>query len=135
MKIIYKHSEECRKREVQEMRTDPEYRRLLEKHGCTLDIHNMEIFTMENVQEKKHQIQKAIAELERRERQQHRGDKQAQLNKTMRSILLEQMDVAEVYSPPGIVAMAQQMGLRGGWSLDLTTCDNNEHTRDLIVNV
>ena len=85
----------------------------------------MEIYTIENVQEKKHQVQKAIAEIERKERARHQNAKQNQLNRTMRSILMEQMDVAEVYSPPRIAEMARQMGLRGGWSLDLTTCDKD----------
>ena len=36
---------------------------------------------------------------------------------------MEQMDVAEVYSPPRRAEMASRMGLRPGWSLDFTTCD------------
>ena len=60
----------------------------------SLEICNMEIYTIENVQEKKHQVQKAIAEIERKERAQHQHAKQSQLNRTMRSILMEQMDVA-----------------------------------------
>ena len=31
------------------------------------------------------------------------------------------VDVAEVYSPPRIVTVAEAAGLRGGFSLDLTT--------------
>ena len=39
--------------------------------------------------------------------------------------MFEQMEVAEVYSPPRVAKMAKQMGLRAGWSLDLTTRDEN----------
>ena len=35
------------------------------------------------------------------------------------------MDVAEVYGPPRVISMAQQCGLNAGWSLDLTTTDEN----------
>ena len=43
----------------------------------------------------------------------------------MLNMLTEQMQVAEVYSPPRVAEMANQMGMRGGWSLDLTTCDTD----------
>ena len=35
------------------------------------------------------------------------------------------MEVAEVYSPPRVTRMAEQMGLRAGWALDLTTHDDD----------
>ena len=67
--------------------------------------------------------------------------KQNQLNQMMRTILFEQMDVAEAYSRPRIAAMAEKMGLRAGWSLDLTTCDeegrpwdfNNSQMRNAAI--
>ena len=48
-----------------------------------------------------------------------------QLNRTMLNMVVKQMQVSEVYSPPRIVEMANKMGLRGGWSLDLTTHDED----------
>ena len=42
-------------------------------------------------------------------------------------MVVNQMQVSEVYSPLRVVKMANRMGLRGGWSLDLTTHD--EHGR------
>ena len=39
--------------------------------------------------------------------------------------MFERMEVAEVYSPPRVAKMAKQMGLRAGWRLHLTTCDEN----------
>ena len=35
------------------------------------------------------------------------------------------VDVAEIYSPPRIADMANRMNMKGGWSLDLTTEDEN----------
>ena len=49
----------------------------------------------------------------------------SQINIKMLSMLTEQMEVAEVYSPPRVVEMANRMGMRGGWSLDVTTCDTD----------
>lgn len=43
---------------------------------------------------------------------------------------VKDMDVAEVYSPPRIAEMVTRMGLRGGWSLDLTTQDDEGHGWD-----
>ena len=40
-------------------------------------------------------------------------------------MLINNMQVAEVYGPPRVVEMANRMGLRGGWSFDLTTTDED----------
>ena len=32
--------------------------------------------------------------------------------------------ISEIYSPPRVVPHANKRGFRGGWSLDLTTCDS-----------
>ncbi len=37
------------------------------------------------------------------------------------------VDVAEVYSPPRITKMAEGMGLKAGWALDLTTTDPEDN--------
>ena len=131
-KIMYHHSQAYRDRIIEHMKYDPEYRRLLEKHGFAMGINDMEGMTREQVQEKKHQIQRTIAEIEQRKRQLQWSAKRDQLNSTMRRILLERMDVAEIYNRPRIAEMAHKMGLRAGWSLDLTTCD--EHGRPYDFN-
>ena len=76
-------------------------------------------------------VKKATAHIQSRmeeERIQMNRNKQnnlgAQLNQTMLNTLIGNMQVAEVYSPPGIVKMANKMGFRGGWSLDLTANDD-----------
>ena len=40
-------------------------------------------------------------------------------------LVAEEIDVAEIYSPPRVTKRAEQWGLRGGWSLDLTTRDSD----------
>ncbi len=47
----------------------------------------------------------------------------SELNAEMLNLVTSGMDVAEIYSPPRIACKATEMGLRGGWSLDLTTTD------------
>ena len=124
-KINYHHSNECRARIIEHMKGDPEYRRLLEKHGYIIGMVLNEALTKVQVNEKKHQVQKAMAEIERKERQCMRGYKEGQLNCAMRQMMFENMEVAEIYSPPRITKRARRMGLRAGWSFDLTTCDEN----------
>ena len=55
----------------------------------------------------------------------------------MIQLVSDGMGVAEIHSPPRICRKATEMGLRGGWSLDLTTKDLREaldelHRRDAI---
>ena len=56
----------------------------------------------------------------------HDDDKTAKLlslETTMTNMMRVSMDVAEVYSPERVTAMAKKMGLNAGWALDLTTTD------------
>ena len=50
-------------------------------------------------------------------------DVSSQLNQTMLQMVVSEMDVAEFYSPPRMTEMAKKMGLRAGWSMDITTND------------
>ena len=45
------------------------------------------------------------------------------MTRTMVKNLLAKIEVAEVYSPPRVTQMAESLGLRAGWALDLTTTD------------
>ena len=140
-KINYHHSDECRKRLIEHIEEDPSYRRLLERHGFTLDMVQSEILTEPQIQEKRALIRNAVYEIQRKERQRQRGSKEGHLNQTMRDLMCEQMEVVEVYSPPRIVEMVWKMGLRVGWGLDLITYDeegrpwdfNNKHMRNAAI--
>ena len=51
----------------------------------------------------------------------------------MLQTLIANMDVAEFYSPQRVTSIAKQMGLRAGWSLDLTTQDIDGRAWDFNV--
>ena len=51
--------------------------------------------------------------------------KQQVLNQTLMSMTETSMDVVEVCSPERVTKVAESMGLNAGWSLDLTTSDEN----------
>ena len=62
-----------------------------------------------------------------------RNNLSKQFDQTMLQTLIAAMDVAEFYSPPRITEMAAKMGLRAGWSLDLTTNDEDGRAWDFNV--
>ena len=44
----------------------------------------------------------------------------------MMKLVTEEIDVAEIYSPPRLAVTAKELELKAGWSLDLTTKDTPE---------
>ena len=97
---------------------------LVYKHVPQQQAGDVEIVTEEQVAEKRKHVLKAIQNIEQRERL-DRGNLGQQLSHTMVKNLLAEIEMAEVYSPPRVTRMAEQMGLRAGWALDLTTCDDD----------
>ena len=55
----------------------------------------------------------------------HRSDVERRFDKVMMEMLIANVQVAEVHSPPRVAAMAKGMGLKAGWSFDLTTRDTD----------
>ena len=53
-----------------------------------------------------------------------------ELNSVVRQMCAMGVDVFEMYSPPRVVALAKRYGLREGFSLDLTTQDENGNPWD-----
>ena len=49
---------------------------------------------------------------------------------TITALPLAGVDITEIYSPRRVVEMAEQMGLRGGFSLDFTTGWNFDNSED-----
>ena len=43
----------------------------------------------------------------------------------MMKLVAGEMDVADIDSPPRVAARAKELGLRAGWSLDLTIKDKD----------
>ena len=56
-----------------------------------------------------------------------------QLDQIMLQKLVAAMDVAEFYSPPRVADVAMKIGLRAGWSLDLTTHDTDGRAWDFNI--
>ena len=141
------------------MQDDPFYRSLVNKHegmktdGGVDDVALLEdgpeLMNEEQVKAAIAHVTKAIAVIEGKldaeklklKTTTQMTDRERQLNITMARMLRHQMEVAEVYSPPRIIKMAQEIGLRAGWSLDLTTYDeygrqwdfNNAQMRNAAV--
>lgn len=112
-RIGYNHNTTCRTRILQVMRDDTEYRRLVHKHETHQQAGDVEVFIEAQMSERKHNLQKA-----------------RQLSHTLFHNLLMQMEVAEVYIPPRVTKMAEQLGLRAGWASDLTTHDDDGRAWD-----
>ena len=71
-------------------------------------------YAKERLQETKNELEMEV-----------RGCLDDKLNETMLNMVVKQIQVSEVYSPPRVVEMVNKMGLRGGWSLDLTSQDED----------
>ena len=109
---------------LEAMKEDPEYRQLAYKHVLRQEAGDIEIFIEEQVAEKRKNVMKAIHSIEQRERR-DRGNLGQQLYHTMIKNLLAEIEVAEVHSPPRVIRMVEQMGLRVGWAFDLTIYDED----------
>ena len=119
-KLKYNHSEECRARILEEMKSDPQYRSLMEKHGHVSNEQSVEMVTDVQREEMLGHIRKAIYYINQ-SKERIRSPIEHGLDKAMMELLIANIEVAEVYSPPRVVTMAKTMGLKAGWSLDLTT--------------
>ena len=74
-KLLYHHSETCRQRVINHMKEDPEYRRLLHKHGYTMEVSVVEVMDQSQMKEKQKQVLRALDQIQRKERQQQHGAK------------------------------------------------------------
>ena len=118
-KLNYNHSAECRERILQQMKADPQYRNLMEKHGIDVEVANLDLVFEIQRDEMLGHVRKAIYHIDQTSGRQ-RSDTEGKLDKAMMELLITNMQVAEIYSPPRVTAMARSMGLRPGWSLGFT---------------
>ena len=123
-KLNYNHSAECRERILNHMKDDPQYRSLMEKHGIAHESSSLEMISEVEREEMLGHVRKAIYQVNNMPTRQ-KSDTERKLDKAMMELLIANMQVAEVYSPPRVTAMARAIGLRAGWSLDLTTRDSD----------
>ena len=91
---------------------------------------DIDLVTEEYYEERLGHIRKAIHHVERKVKQEGRAGLGVQLDQTTFQMLIASMDVAEVYSPPRVKQLAREMGLRAGWSLELTTQDTDGRAWD-----
>ena len=120
-RLGYNHNEVCRKRLTTAMKQDLAYRELMQKHGNgEIDMASEELW-----KEQIGKVKKAIYQIEAKIRREKQQVLDAQLDKTIAKMLRANIDVAEFYSPERVTKVAQTMGLKVGWSLDLTTQDSD----------
>ena len=130
-RLGYNHSTACRNRVMEAMSEDPEYKHLVQKQIRNELKKHLEVIIEEQRHEQITHVKKAILAIET---QQHHDQRDRKMNAVMMELLLNPMDVAEVYSPPRVATMVRGMGLRQGWSLDLTTCDRDGRSWDFNTN-
>ena len=111
------------------MTKDPEYRALVDKHGKAMGEKKVAMITYEMHQQHSKWARQAITMVEQKARVESTNLGQL-VNICMMEELLRGMEVAEVYGPPRAVELARRMGLRAGWSLDITTCDEDGKSWD-----
>ena len=121
-RIGFSHSQSCRERITELMKHDPEYSQLVGKRSQEGVEKEIKMLTEQDLGVQKKHVRDAIHHI-RRKVLAPGEDLGTQIDHTMLGMVAEQIQVAEVYSPPRVVEVATSMGLRGGWSLDLTTQD------------
>ena len=134
-RLGHNHNDACQSRVMQMMTEDPEYRQVMQKHkrediGGELSIvttsnNTIDVTNTERAEETVGQTKKALQRIEHKVKQEGRTSVEVQIDQMMARMLVAAIDVAEVYSPPRVAQVAREMGLRGGWSLDLTTNDSD----------
>ena len=150
-RVDINHNDKCRKRIMNEMGSDPQYSRLVQRHEGNVGVvqtgdrdncndnnnNNNNISTRppkENsrVSEQRGHLRNAIHAVNQKMSKEVCSVTN-QLNRTMLQMMVSSMHVAKFYSPPRITNMANEMGLRGGWSMDITTQDTDGRAWDFII--
>ena len=141
-RLGHNHSQTCRDRIITAMRGDQQYRQLMQRHKqlateagvSRVEVDNraiidVDVIIEDQVNEKKHLTHGAMKHI-KQQQMMRSNNLGSRLNETMLSLLIAHMDVVEVYSPRRVAEIAQRMGLREGWGLDLTTHDEDGRAWD-----
>ena len=143
------HNDQCRERIIKQMRNDPQYGRLVQKHEGNVGVvqtgecnnnnnNNNDNYSTRTpkedsrLSEQRGHVRKAL-HAANQELKKEACSVTNQLNQTMLQMMVSSMHVAEFYSPPRITNMAKEMGLRGGWSMDITTQDTDGRAWDCNI--
>ena len=97
---------------------------LVRKHQTQEDDHNVGIFARGEVEEIRGHARKAMHAIQQGIIRK-RGNVGEQFNVTMMQTLINKMEMVEAYGPPRVAEMKRQKGFKAGWSLDLTTDDED----------
>ena len=92
------------------MLDDPRYRGLMERHGFAGGEQSIELVTESRREETSGHIRKATQHVNYM-MEKKPSKLEDKLDKTMRELLIANVQVAEVYSPPRVTRMAEQLGL------------------------
>ena len=132
-RLGYNHNDRCRERAKGLMAEDPEYRDLIQRHQRgrgSADVTNVtqvdrdiDVVSTKEYEEMIGNIKNAIHCIQNKMREESLLKIDAQLEQTMARRLIANMQMADIYSPPRVTQVAREIGLRAGWSLDLTTPD------------
>ena len=136
----HNHNETCRERIKDFMRDDPQYRQLLQRHrqssgsnelaNLTQGDSDIDVMSQDYYEERRGHVEKALHMVKQKMQRSRMQDVSTQLDQMMLQMLIMNMDIAEFYSPPRVAKMARDIGLRAGWSLDLTTNDSDGRAWD-----
>ena len=123
-RLGYNHSATCRSRVTQMMRDDLGYRNLVQKQERQQEEYHVEVVTRDQAGETRGRTKKTVHRSQQKIAQEH-GNVENRLNLTMMQMLIDKIEVAELYSPARVTQVARRLGFRAGWSLDITTCDSD----------
>ena len=92
-KLGHNHSDDCRKRIIEEMGRDPQYRELASKHEKRDEVHEIEAMSERQTQELLGHLRKAVERVDGKLRKMDNSISN-QLNKIMMGLLLDDIQVA-----------------------------------------
>ena len=134
-RLGHNHNETCMERVRELMIEDPQYRHLIQRHRSESEpsdvaaVTNLEaeidVISSQYHEERVGQVRKAMYNVEQKIHYERRIGIWVQFDQTMFKMLIASMEVAEFYSLPRVIERERTMGMKAGWSFDLTTIDTD----------
>ena len=94
-RIGYNHSGTCRARILESMKSDPEYRNLVQKHDRQREETDIEMITTEQMEETRGHVRKAMHQEEQKVEREGKSSIFTQLDKTTMGMLIANVDVTD----------------------------------------
>ena len=102
-RVGYNHNHTCRARIIELMKEDPEYRGLMQRQARHQDGQHVDAVTEKEIEEMQGRVRKAIQTIQRKMAREQENLSN-RLNVIMMRMLINEIEVAEVYSPPRVGA-------------------------------